>query len=259
MRREYSTRCTRDADNCPYAFSSRRVVASEGFSDVFQHRVQSGGFSARAPNPRHPRRRRSARARGLPMCARRSSRAIFGQQEVIDQTLITLLSGGHVLLVGVPGLGKSRLVETLATRAGHGVEARPVHARPDAGRHSRQRGARRGRRRPPQLPFRARAGVLPVADGRRDQPRLAAHAVRAAPGDAGAARRGRRRGASAAPPVPCARDPESDRAGRHVSAAGSAARPIPARRSRCATRSGCRARDADRDHRDEPRPSRCRR
>jgi MoxR-like ATPase len=40
-------------------------------------------------------------------------RVIFGQQEVIDQTLITLLSGGHVLLVGVPGLGKSRLVETL--------------------------------------------------------------------------------------------------------------------------------------------------
>jgi MoxR-like ATPase len=40
-------------------------------------------------------------------------RMIFGQDEVIDQTLITLLSGGHVLLVGVPGLGKSRLVETL--------------------------------------------------------------------------------------------------------------------------------------------------
>jgi MoxR-like ATPase len=40
-------------------------------------------------------------------------RVIFGQDEVVDQTLITLLSGGHVLLVGVPGLGKSRLVETL--------------------------------------------------------------------------------------------------------------------------------------------------
>ncbi len=41
------------------------------------------------------------------------ARVIFGQQDVVDQTLITLLSGGHVLLVGVPGLGKSRLVETL--------------------------------------------------------------------------------------------------------------------------------------------------
>jgi MoxR-like ATPase len=47
-------------------------------------------------------------------------RAMFGQQEVIDQALITLLSGGHVLLVGVPGLGKSRLVETLATVLGLG-------------------------------------------------------------------------------------------------------------------------------------------
>ncbi len=36
----------------------------------------------------------------------------------MDQTLITLLSGGHVLLVGVPGLGKSRLVETLGTVLG---------------------------------------------------------------------------------------------------------------------------------------------
>ncbi len=45
-------------------------------------------------------------------------RAIYGQQEVVDQTLITILSGGHVLLVGVPGLGKSRLVETLGTVLG---------------------------------------------------------------------------------------------------------------------------------------------
>ena len=43
---------------------------------------------------------------------------IFGQDEVIDQMLITLLSGGHVLLVGVPGLGKSRLVETLGVVLG---------------------------------------------------------------------------------------------------------------------------------------------
>jgi MoxR-like ATPase len=45
-------------------------------------------------------------------------RVIFGQDDVIDQTLITLLSGGHALLVGVPGLGKSRLVETLGTVLG---------------------------------------------------------------------------------------------------------------------------------------------
>ncbi len=56
-------------------------------------------------------------------------RAIYGQPEVVDQTLITLLSGGHVLLVGVPGLGKSRLVETLATVLG--LAAKRVQFTPD--------------------------------------------------------------------------------------------------------------------------------
>jgi MoxR-like ATPase len=50
------------------------------------------------------------------------ARVIFGQDEVVDQTLITLLSGGHALLVGVPGLGKSRLVETLGTVLGLGTK-----------------------------------------------------------------------------------------------------------------------------------------
>ena len=45
-------------------------------------------------------------------------RIIFGQGSVVEQTLITLLSGGHALLVGVPGLGKTRLVETLGTVLG---------------------------------------------------------------------------------------------------------------------------------------------
>ena len=40
-------------------------------------------------------------------------RVIFGQRAVIDQTLVTLLAGGHGLLIGVPGLAKTRLVETL--------------------------------------------------------------------------------------------------------------------------------------------------
>jgi MoxR-like ATPase len=43
----------------------------------------------------------------------RIGRIIFGQQEVVDLTLVTLLAGGHVLLIGVPGLAKTRLVETL--------------------------------------------------------------------------------------------------------------------------------------------------
>ncbi len=39
--------------------------------------------------------------------------AIFGQEDVIEETLVTILSGGHGLLVGVPGLAKTRLVETI--------------------------------------------------------------------------------------------------------------------------------------------------
>ncbi|PVH29190.1 AAA family ATPase [Pararhodobacter oceanensis] len=44
----------------------------------------------------------------------------IGQEEVVDLTLMALLSGGHALLVGLPGLGKTRLVDTLATVMGLG-------------------------------------------------------------------------------------------------------------------------------------------
>lgn len=43
---------------------------------------------------------------------------IFGQKDVIEQTLITLLAGGHGLLIGVPGLAKTKLVESLGTVLG---------------------------------------------------------------------------------------------------------------------------------------------
>ncbi len=39
---------------------------------------------------------------------------IVGQKQVIEELLITLLSGGHVLLIGVPGLAKTLMVSTLA-------------------------------------------------------------------------------------------------------------------------------------------------
>lgn len=43
---------------------------------------------------------------------------IFGQDRVIELSLITLLAGGHALLIGVPGLAKTSLVETLGTVLG---------------------------------------------------------------------------------------------------------------------------------------------
>ena len=43
---------------------------------------------------------------------------VFGQDDVIEKTLIGILSGGHVLLIGAPGLAKTLLVETIATVLG---------------------------------------------------------------------------------------------------------------------------------------------
>jgi MoxR-like ATPase len=54
---------------------------------------------------------------------------IFGQEQVVDQTLVTLLSSGHGLLVGVPGLAKTKLVETLGIVLG--LDARRVQFTPD--------------------------------------------------------------------------------------------------------------------------------
>ncbi|TNE38155.1 MAG: AAA family ATPase, partial [Alphaproteobacteria bacterium] len=54
---------------------------------------------------------------------------VFGQSEIIDQTLITVLAGGHGLLVGVPGLAKTRLVETMGTVLG--LEESRVQFTPD--------------------------------------------------------------------------------------------------------------------------------
>ncbi|HJT36360.1 MAG TPA: MoxR family ATPase [Pirellulales bacterium] len=45
---------------------------------------------------------------------REIGKVIVGQQEIVDGTLTALVAGGHVLLEGVPGLGKTLLVRTLA-------------------------------------------------------------------------------------------------------------------------------------------------
>jgi len=42
----------------------------------------------------------------------------IGQQRVVDLTLTALICGGHAVLIGLPGLGKTRLVDTLSTVMG---------------------------------------------------------------------------------------------------------------------------------------------
>ncbi len=46
------------------------------------------------------------------------AKVIVGQDEVIDQILISIFSGGHALLIGVPGLAKTLMVNTIAQALG---------------------------------------------------------------------------------------------------------------------------------------------
>ena len=57
------------------------------------------------------------------------AKQFIGQKRVVDLTLAALVSGGHALLVGLPGLGKTRLVNTLGTVMG--LDANRVQFTPD--------------------------------------------------------------------------------------------------------------------------------
>jgi MoxR-like ATPase len=58
-----------------------------------------------------------------------AGQVIFGQEQVIERTLITILAGGHGLLIGVPGLAKTLLVETLGKVLG--LDAKRIQFTPD--------------------------------------------------------------------------------------------------------------------------------
>ncbi len=60
---------------------------------------------------------------------REVARVIFGQEHVVENTLLAVLSGGHALLVGVPGLAKTKLVTTLGTVLG--LNANRIQFTPD--------------------------------------------------------------------------------------------------------------------------------
>ncbi|PRX37118.1 MoxR-like ATPase [Meinhardsimonia xiamenensis] len=57
------------------------------------------------------------------------TRRFIGQEQVVEHVLATLLGGGHGLLIGLPGLGKTRLVEALSTVMG--LSGRRVQFTPD--------------------------------------------------------------------------------------------------------------------------------
>ena len=57
------------------------------------------------------------------------ARVIFGQGTVVENAIVSIMSGGHALLVGVPGLAKTKLVDTLGTVLG--LHAGRVQFTPD--------------------------------------------------------------------------------------------------------------------------------
>ncbi|MEL6794578.1 MAG: AAA family ATPase, partial [Pseudomonadota bacterium] len=57
------------------------------------------------------------------------AKRVIGQPNVVDLTLNALISGGHALLVGAPGLAKTRLVETLGVVMG--LDAKRIQFTPD--------------------------------------------------------------------------------------------------------------------------------
>ena len=84
---------------------------------------------------------------------------IVGQEQLVRQTLISLLAGSHALLEGVPGLGKTMLVRTMSEALDLGFSRIQFTPGPDAGRHRRHEHHRGGGRRAP-VPLPARADLL---------------------------------------------------------------------------------------------------
>ncbi|EYS94711.1 hypothetical protein H704_00908 [Bartonella bacilliformis Peru38] len=65
----------------------------------------------------------------LDLLQKEIDKVIFGQNHVIEHTLTAILAGGHTLLVGVPGLAKTRLVNTLGTVLG--LDTKRIQFTPD--------------------------------------------------------------------------------------------------------------------------------
>ncbi|MDQ0287564.1 MoxR-like ATPase [Desulfofundulus luciae] len=78
----------------------------------------TGGAGLPAPEGAEITRRLHEVTRRLGEMQEAIGRVIVGQQEVVHQVLIALLAGGHVLLEGIPGLGKTVLVRTIGQVTG---------------------------------------------------------------------------------------------------------------------------------------------
>ena len=203
------------SDNCRYRNALPLWSWGRGAEDTPCRR--------RPPNRSHPtspstpRRALASEIRG------RVEGVLRGKPEPVTLALVALLSGGHLLVEDVPGVGKTLLAKALARSHRRGLPPGPVHPRPPALRAHRRLGV------PPR---RQRVGVPPGAAvrqrraRRRAEPRHAPHPVGAARGDGGAPGHRRRRHPRAAAPVLPRRDPEPVRDDRNVPARRGSARPL---------------------------------
>ena len=174
---------------------------------------------------------------------------IFGQDKVIEQALVTILSGGHALLLGVPGLAKTKLVETMGTVLG--LDARRIQFTPDLmpsdilGTEVLEE-SQTGKRSFRFISGPVFAQLLMADEINRASPRTQSALLQAMQ-EQHVTVAGTRHDLPQA--VPRARDAKSAGAGRHLSAARGATRPLPDGDRRRLSRPRRRAPDPVRDHR----------
>src|SRR5262249_29727889 len=101
-----------DAEELPGAEFSVRLALSPKLEEELVSLMSTAPINASSADLVHEV---EALGRGLSLVRERIGEIIFGQREVVEQALITLLCGGHALLIGVPGLAKTRLAETPRT------------------------------------------------------------------------------------------------------------------------------------------------
>ena len=169
-------------------------------------------------------------ASGCRRCATPSARIIFGQAEAIELTLTAILAGGHALLVGAPGLAKTKLATSLGRVLG--LDEKRVQFTPDLmpadilGSEVLDEIGDRAAASSASCRALSSASCLMADEINRASPRTQSALLQAMQ-EHHVTVAGVRHDVPR--PFPCSRDPEPDRAGRHLSLAGSPARPLPVR------------------------------
>jgi len=97
--------------DAPLAADASLVAENMPFS---KPRLRANAFTAQSPSPAADARFAKPAFEGIDPLRQAIGQAFVGQSQVLDHILIALLAGGHVLIEGVPGLGKTLLVRALS-------------------------------------------------------------------------------------------------------------------------------------------------